>query len=253
MNMYGYVYKTTNLTNGKIYVGQKKSNNFIPTYFGSGTLIKRAIEKYGIDNFKVEMIDSSTNADELDEKEIFWIKELKSKCEYGNYNIADGGYLARYDFNEQPEWRKEEIRQKLSKVNLGRKRSPETRKLISKIQTGRKQSKETCELKSKLGKERLKNNPELYNKVIKNLKPKPPMGVNVYEHGVLVHSFESAKECLEYFKKNGLSKNPLYDNLLRGKPICPFKERPSNMGFRVWEARQRYKDYQFVYAKDDVK
>ena len=251
--MYGYVYKTTNLINGKIYVGQKKSDKFIPTYFGSGTLIRRAVEKYGVDNFKVEIIDSSEDAFDLDEREKFWIEELKSNFKYGNYNIADGGYLAKYDFNEQPEWRQEEIRAKLSKVNLGRKRTPETRKRISESQKGRKQSKETCELKSKLAKERVKNDPELYNKIIKNLKRKPPMGVNVYEHGILVHSFESAKECLEYFKNNGLSRRPLYDNLLRDKPICPFEERPSNMSFRVWEARQRYKDYQFVYAKDDVK
>ena len=212
--MYGYVYKTTNLVNGKIYVGQKKSDKFIPTYFGSGTLIRRAVEKYGADNFKVEIIDSSEDAFDLDERETFWIEELKSNFKYGNYNIADGGYLAKYDFNEQPEWRQEEIRAKLSKVNLGRKRTPETRKRISESQT---------------------------------------MGVNVYEYGVLVHSFESAKECREYFKNNGLSKTSLYDNLLRDKPICPFEERPSNMSFRVWEARQRYKDYQFVYAKDDVK
>ena len=26
--MYGYIYKTTNLVNGKIYIGQKKSNTF---------------------------------------------------------------------------------------------------------------------------------------------------------------------------------------------------------------------------------
>ena len=212
--MYGYVYKTTNLVNGKIYVGQKKSDKFIPTYFGSGTLIRRAVEKYGVDNFKVEIIDSSEDAFDLDEREKFWIEELKSNFKYGNYNIADGGYLAKYDFNEQPEWRQEEIRAKLSKVNLGRKRTPETRKRISESQT---------------------------------------MGVNVYEHGILVHSFESARECREYFKNNGLSKSPLYDNLLRDKPICPFEEKPSYMSFRVWEARQRYKDYQFVYAKDDVK
>lgn len=212
--MYGYVYKTTNLVNGKIYVGQKKSDKFIPTYFGSGTLIRRAVEKYGVDNFKVEIIDSSEDAFDLDEREKFWIEELKSNFKYGNYNIADGGYLAKYDFNEQPEWRQEEIRAKLSKVNLGRKRTPETRKRISESQT---------------------------------------MRVNVYEHGILVHSFESARECREYFKNNGLSKSPLYDNLLRDKPICPFEERPPYMSFRVWEARQRYKDYQFVYAKDDVK
>jgi hypothetical protein len=42
--MTGYIYKTTNLKNGKIYVGQR-SRIFNPKYLGSGMLIKRAIVK----------------------------------------------------------------------------------------------------------------------------------------------------------------------------------------------------------------
>ena len=34
--MYGYIYKTTNLVNGKIYVGQHKGE-FTEDYIGSGT------------------------------------------------------------------------------------------------------------------------------------------------------------------------------------------------------------------------
>ena len=35
--MYGYIYKTTNLVNGKIYIGQKKSDVFLgDKYLGSG-------------------------------------------------------------------------------------------------------------------------------------------------------------------------------------------------------------------------
>lgn len=35
--MYGYIYKTTNLINGKIYIGQKKSEKFLGiNYLGSG-------------------------------------------------------------------------------------------------------------------------------------------------------------------------------------------------------------------------
>ena len=38
--MFGYVYKTYDMKRDKYYVGQKKSNVFIPTYHGSGTIIK---------------------------------------------------------------------------------------------------------------------------------------------------------------------------------------------------------------------
>lgn len=44
--MYGYIYKTTDLTNGLIYVGQKHSDHFIPEYPGSGSKIKQAIFLY---------------------------------------------------------------------------------------------------------------------------------------------------------------------------------------------------------------
>ena len=45
------VYKTTNLINGKIYIGKDMKNN--PNYLGSGTILRRAIKKYGIREVKV--------------------------------------------------------------------------------------------------------------------------------------------------------------------------------------------------------
>jgi len=88
-NLYGYmvVYKTTNLINGKIYVGQDSKNN--PEYLGSGTIIKRAIKKYGKENFKKDILEICMTKDELDDKEKYWIKELKT-IENG-YNISGGG------------------------------------------------------------------------------------------------------------------------------------------------------------------
>lgn len=62
------IYKTTNLVNGMIYIG-KKSQDY-DTYLGSGLLLKRAIAKYGKDNFKKEIIDTAQTIDELNEKEI---------------------------------------------------------------------------------------------------------------------------------------------------------------------------------------
>ena len=41
--MYGYFYKTTNLINWMIYIGQKKGI-FTAAYLGSGVYLKRAVK-----------------------------------------------------------------------------------------------------------------------------------------------------------------------------------------------------------------
>lgn len=83
------IYKITNLINGKIYIGQDSNNN--PNYYGSGVLINKAIKKYGIENFKKDVIEYCNSIDELNEAEIRNIKEYKSRVEFGNYNLTDGG------------------------------------------------------------------------------------------------------------------------------------------------------------------
>ena len=45
--MIGYIYKTTHLTNNKIYVGKHEAKVFEPNkYIGSGKILKLAIKKY---------------------------------------------------------------------------------------------------------------------------------------------------------------------------------------------------------------
>lgn len=85
------IYKITNLLNGKIYIGQEKRDN--PKYFGSGNLIKEAIKNEGIENFRKDIIEICNSVKDLNEREIFWIKELKSQSKEIGYNIAPGGSL----------------------------------------------------------------------------------------------------------------------------------------------------------------
>ena len=82
------IYKTTNLTTGKIYVGQDSKNN--PNYFGSGKYIYLAIKKHGKQNFIKEILCECSCKTELDEKEKYWIKTLNSKYPNG-YNLTVGG------------------------------------------------------------------------------------------------------------------------------------------------------------------
>ncbi|GJQ43922.1 MAG: hypothetical protein JETCAE03_34200 [Ignavibacteriaceae bacterium] len=82
------IYKTTNIVNNKIYIGFDTKDR--DDYLGSGKLIKRAIKKYGIENFRKEILEKCQTKDELCEREKFWIKKLNSYNPVG-YNIANGG------------------------------------------------------------------------------------------------------------------------------------------------------------------
>lgn len=86
--MYGYIYKTTNLVNGTIYIGQRKGL-FDKTYFGSGTLIKRAVCKYNLHNFSVKVLCFKKTRILLNQAEKHFISVYRNKGMV--YNIADGG------------------------------------------------------------------------------------------------------------------------------------------------------------------
>lgn len=66
---YHFVYKTTNTVNGHFYYGVHNTDNLDDGYLGSGTALKKAIKKYGVDNFKREIIKFCDTYDEAFEYE----------------------------------------------------------------------------------------------------------------------------------------------------------------------------------------
>lgn len=86
-----YVYKTTNLINGKIYIGKSKYRPGYKNYLGSGVVLEHAVKKYGKENFKKEILEEFFTEEEAFNAEKFYIKFYDSQNHDIGYNIADGG------------------------------------------------------------------------------------------------------------------------------------------------------------------
>lgn len=142
-----YIYKTTNLINGKKYIGQHKKS-VLPDdgYLGSGVIIKQAIRKYGKTSFKKEIITIAMSQLEADVLEKYYISKEKPE-----YNILSGGQgKDREPWNKgkkgcQVAWNKgipysEEVKKKISDSAKKRERKPmseETKRKISEAKKGK--------------------------------------------------------------------------------------------------------------------
>jgi len=107
---YCEIYKITNISNGKIYVGQAVSHilnhkryrpyghegrfrchisEAFSTKKNQSHYLNNAIRKYGVTDFMVELIECC-ELEQADEREIHYIKELNSLFPNG-YNLKNGG------------------------------------------------------------------------------------------------------------------------------------------------------------------
>lgn len=89
---HGIIYKITNKINGKCYIGQttRSVRVRVMEHINKNYIISRAIKKYGLNNFDVNVIDEGENMDDLNDKEIKHISRLN--CLFPNgYNMCVGG------------------------------------------------------------------------------------------------------------------------------------------------------------------
>lgn len=117
-HIYGYIYLTTNLVNGRKYIGQHAYSKpeVDKTYLGSGKALEKAINKYGKENFIVDILGWAQSLKELDELEKYFIRELDAVESRIYYNLSVGGHgISRGSRMSQ------ETRKKMSMSRMGEK------------------------------------------------------------------------------------------------------------------------------------
>ncbi len=97
---YGCVYRVTNTINNKVYYGQTISSPPIlrwkhhvreATVNKSNTKFHLAIRKYGVENFKFEIVAYAQSREELDKLEASFIDPVLNESPNTTYNIKFGG------------------------------------------------------------------------------------------------------------------------------------------------------------------
>lgn len=159
MKIIGFIYLTTNLVNGKVYVGQhivKSPKDFNDGYLGSGTLFQRSLRKYGKDNFKRKILKVCYSLNQLNAFETYYIKKYNPNLDPNvGYNQCPGpiDVCGRLNPAKLPEVREKirkgtkeywkdnfEAKNKVSIRRKGKKASKETREKLSKSHIGIKRN-----------------------------------------------------------------------------------------------------------------
>ena len=108
------IYMWENLYNKKKYIGQ--TQNFYTrmaqySYKGGNIYLNRAIEKYGIDNFEITVLEY-VSKEYLDEREQYWLDFYKSYLFLNGYNIC------RYASSTRGYKHTQEVKNKLRKMKI---------------------------------------------------------------------------------------------------------------------------------------
>ena len=83
---YFIVYVTTNLINGRRYVGQHCTYDLNDNYLGSNEELKEDIRKYSPFKFERKIIEYCTDIYHLARQELYWIKEFNALEDNNWYN-----------------------------------------------------------------------------------------------------------------------------------------------------------------------
>jgi hypothetical protein len=160
---YGFIYITTNIVNGMRYLGQKRIEFGIDwhSYLGSGKYLKRAIKKYGKENFYRNIVCFCYSEDELNRAEYDLSLFLNVVEDSSWYNLCyGGGGKSGYKMSEE---QVERLRQR----TIEQMKNPEMRKHLSELAKERNNSDEFKKNQSEMMKS-LWQDDDFRKKVIEN-------------------------------------------------------------------------------------
>lgn len=211
------VYKITNTINGKMYVGQTRKNvedrfrqHINDAIAGRGHYLHRAIRKYGIDNFTIEVLAETDDENELNRLEEYYIRSLRTvEC---GYNLSYGGDSNTMDCpkarsRHDAVMRSEEVRAKISaSIKKQIYESGRTQEYAKNLLDGLAAYRQTSKYLADKAKFRL--SPEHY-KALNDAKNKAVYCINT--DGEIVAEFSRVKDGAYWWYENGYIVKDPYD------------------------------------------
>lgn len=204
------VYKTTNLVNNKIYIGVHRvcENEEHCKYRGSNKFVKKAVEKYGINNIIRETIFEFDDIDDafLKERELVNMEFINRKDTYnlklgGIYNTLTDDIKRKIGLSNSISLLgnviSEKTRRLISEKNLGSKRTAEQKLNISKSLIGRNLSEET---KKNISKNSRSGEPEVRLKISNSIKGSKLSNEQKIKIGDSLRGKKKSEETIERMK-----------------------------------------------------
>ena len=192
------IYKYTS-PSGKVYIGQtcqtianraRKNGE----RYKECTHFWRAIQKYGWENFTLDILEDNLNSQEANEKEAYYISLYDSTNPKKGYNLKEGGNQAKMS---------DEIKKKLSKARLGMHHSEATKEKISNALKNKPKSEEHKKKLSEAAKNRDSNgfaNHKHSEETKQKIADKNSKAVFCVETGIIYKS--AAEACRALGKKS---------------------------------------------------